>query len=296
MLAAAPLSRGEQGTIETVRAMRRLIRDGRVDPVVRNAAEEALRAEGVKPRDSYGEAKALFEFVRGHMRFTRDPVNVEQLTTAQGLLLDHPNGDCDEYSILLGSLLESVGIPVRIKVVRRHSRQPWKHVYLEARINDRWVSADPTHPQEPFGWEVPHGDSFVLPIESREGDDVDEGVGQWEWIIPLATAALPVVTDMMGGGGGGGGIFGGGGGGGNSAALDAAKAAEKSAKKTQKTLDKILNALQQPGGAASILPLPPAARAPASSGSSWFTAQDLTWMKPAAWALVGVLALRAVLR
>lgn len=173
MLAALPLERGERGTLASVKVIRDLIRQGRISPAVRGTAEQLLSGYGIAERDQFAEAETLFDFVRDRLRFTRDPVNVEQVTTAEGLLFDTRCGDCDDHVILLGSLLESVGIPVRLKIVRKHSSGPWKHIYLEAWISNRWLPLEPTNKKQPIGWEVPHGDSFVVAID---GDDDDLGI------------------------------------------------------------------------------------------------------------------------
>ncbi|MFG0319317.1 MAG: hypothetical protein ACF8XB_18750 [Planctomycetota bacterium JB042] len=184
LLGEVPLSKGERGTLETVQAIRRLIHDGRGSPLVRTTAEDVLEQSGVPERDQVGEVAALLDFVRGHLRFTNDPWAVEQLTTAEGLLLDHPFADCDEYVILLGSLLESIGRRVRLKVVRRGTAGPWQHIFLQVRIRDRWVSVDATKQGAPLGWEVPHGSAFTVDVDGPMPAN-GEGIG---WVAALASA------------------------------------------------------------------------------------------------------------
>lgn len=210
LIERAALSPGERGTLETAKKIRTLIREGRGSPLIRTTAEDVLEQEGVPERDHRGEAEALFEFVREHLRFTSDPYGVEMLTTAEGLLEDHTFADCDEFVILLGSLLESIGRRVRLKIVRRGSKGPWQHVYLEVRIKDRWIPADATNAIQPFGWEVPHGSGFTVDID---GPFAPVGLGSWGAII----GGLLSSNQGSSGGGSGessGGSSGGGGGGG----------------------------------------------------------------------------------
>lgn len=183
------LAAGEQGTLDTVRRIADLIREGRASALVRTVAEDVLEEAGVAPRDHVGEAEALFEFVRGHLVFRNDPIGVEMLTTADSLLVDHNQADCDEFVILLGSLLEAVGRHVRIKVVRAHRSLPWQHVYLEVRVHGMWVPADATNAHEPLGWEVTHGDARTFLVTDRPG------VGFVELIPALVGAVGGLIND-----------------------------------------------------------------------------------------------------
>lgn len=257
------LAPGERGTVQTVREIRRLIREGRRSPVVREAAERVLESAGTNERDTAGEVNALFEFVRGHLRFTRDPLDVEQLTPAEDLLLRHRYADCDEYVTLLAALLGSVGIPSRLKVVRSGTRGPWQHIYLEVRIRDRWVPADATHRTQPLGWEVPHGSSMVFSIES--GEDVG-----------FIDAAIGVAASLLGS---------------KLSDKDAKKKAKKEAKakkKAEQLERQRMNALMQRFGRAvpasvsrSLAPFPSSTSGPAGDGSTPSTIAS-AWLLPAA--------------
>jgi len=56
-------------------------------------------------------------------------------------------------TIVLGSLLESIGHPVRLVVIGPTPRRPdlFTHIYLEVRHKDRWIALDPTMPHA-MGW------------------------------------------------------------------------------------------------------------------------------------------------
>lgn len=144
--------------------IRELIHEGRLNPLVRRTAANVIESAGVAPRDQRGEAEALFEFVRSSLRYTRDPVGIEQLTTAEGLIRDHHDADCDEYVTLLCALCMAVGIKCRLVVARKGSRGPWQHIYAQLAINGQWVSADATHPYNPLGWTPRSGDARIIPL------------------------------------------------------------------------------------------------------------------------------------
>ena len=196
------LPRGEAGTLQTCAHVRDEIVKGRGDQRIRQAAAEILEADNVRARDAWGEVDAMFRFVQRRLRFTSDPIDIEMITSARGLLDEHRDADCDEYVILLGSLLESIGKRVRLKLVRAGRSGPWRHIYLEVRIRDPqggyvWIPADATRDRE-LGWEVEHGSSMTMPIDSGRA----AGVAGWESLIPIAASvAGPMLGGLTGGSG-----------------------------------------------------------------------------------------------
>ncbi len=132
--------------------MQRLILQGAKDFYVRQKAIDILMAQRVKPKDYLGEIRALFTWVQQHVRYTKDPFRVEVLHTARRML-ELRAGDCDDMSILLAAMLESIGHPTRLVLVGPDPSQPtlFSHVYLEAWDRGRWIPLDPTMPY-PMGW------------------------------------------------------------------------------------------------------------------------------------------------
>lgn len=218
LLERTRLAPGERGTAQSVARIRQQILRDRGNPNVRATAEHVLMAADAAPRDYWAEAEALFEFVRARLRYTKDPIDVEQLTTAEGLLYDTRFADCDEFVILLGALLESVGRPVRLKVVRASPRRPWAHIYLEVKIGAEWIPADATHPFEPMGWEVAYGDARVVPIGAMPGAQLDNDLGFIQALIPIASGLYNAYEDKRA----------------NDRAQKAEEKAEKEAKKAKK--------------------------------------------------------------
>lgn len=149
---------GRAGTVATIQIMRELVSEGAKDMTIRDAAVEIVRRAGVAGHDFAGEVRALFEFVRDRVRFTRDPVRVELLQRASTTLAKRA-GDCDDKAILLASLLRAIGhvTAFRFRVVGADPRAPRipSHVYLVARVAGRDVAMDPTYPGTPLGWQLP---------------------------------------------------------------------------------------------------------------------------------------------
>jgi hypothetical protein len=143
---------GPRGTDRTVAHIKSLILQGAKDFSVRQKAIDILRTRAVRPKDYLGEIKALFEWVQRNIRYTRDPFRVELLHSPMRML-ELRAGDCDDMTILLGAMLQSIGHPVRVVVVGPDPLRPglFTHVYPEVSYRGRWIPLDPTMPH-PMGW------------------------------------------------------------------------------------------------------------------------------------------------
>lgn len=127
--------------------MRRLVNAGKKSPVVRQLA--VTLTKGLIQKDWNNEVNTLYKFVRDRIRYVRDINGVETLHTPEKVL-ENAAGDCDDKSILLASLLESLGYKTRIVAVgfRKNS---FSHVYPEVLHNNNWISLETTEPVN-MGW------------------------------------------------------------------------------------------------------------------------------------------------
>lgn len=111
----------------------------------------------IPERDWRGEVVALFNYVRENVRYTRDVEGVE-VFRRPGRTLELKIGDCDDSTILLGSLLGAVGYPLMIRIVGLKPSREFQHVYLAVGLPPHrpieWMPLDPSRP-EAAGWEVP---------------------------------------------------------------------------------------------------------------------------------------------
>jgi transglutaminase-like putative cysteine protease len=147
--------KGNRGTLATAGLIASLIRAGAKDFLVRQKAIEIFRIAGVPAKDRFGEIRALFEWVRRNVRYTRDIFRVELLHTARRML-ELRAGDCDDMTILLGAMLMATGHPVRLVLAgfRRHKPHAYSHIYLEVNLGGHWIALDPTM-DRPLGWAPP---------------------------------------------------------------------------------------------------------------------------------------------
>lgn len=149
MLLSAPA--GFRGTKKTLAYMRRLARRYSTHPLLRALSLKIVRQAQIKPRDYTGEARALFSYVRGRVRFTRDTQGVETLQTPV-YTLRLGAGDCDDIAILLATMLLSVGHVPMFRVVDLGGG--WSHVYLVDRLGSALVPLDASDTRLVFGEEV----------------------------------------------------------------------------------------------------------------------------------------------
>jgi transglutaminase-like putative cysteine protease len=146
------IPKGYLGTRKTLEHIQALIHQGVKNFYVRQKAIDVLLERGVRPKDYLGEIKALFEWVQKSVRYTRDPFRVEVLHSARRIL-ELRAGDCDDMTILLGAMLESIGHPIRLVIVGPNPFRPllFSHIYLEVRYKGKWIPLDATMPF-PMGW------------------------------------------------------------------------------------------------------------------------------------------------
>lgn len=133
---------GPGGTMATLQIMRKLALDGKTYLPLRRLALSLVSY--LPQKDFYGEVKALHKFVRDNVRYIKDVNGVETLHTVP-VILQNMQGDCDDKAILLASMLETIGHPARFVA---GGRQPGKfsHVWVDARINNRWIGLETTMP------------------------------------------------------------------------------------------------------------------------------------------------------
>lgn len=144
---------GEPGTDATVRIIRQLIESGKRSLRIRRFAEWIVKLYEVAARDRVGEIAAIHDWAKKNVRYVQDPYRVEFVQTPERLLVTR-TGDCDDFTALVGALVESIGYPVDIKVVAKPGRREFHHVYPVAVIGAHSVGLDASMPV-PLGYESP---------------------------------------------------------------------------------------------------------------------------------------------
>ena len=151
------------GADDRIHYIKKMIRKYRYDPHVREIAATVLtRKNGsggwkVPEKDWSAEVKAMFNFVRKNVRYTRDTVGRDMYASPNRSLAAN-SGDCDCYAILLGSLLQSVGYPIVLRIIQTHGNKTWNHIYLLVGLPPtrptKWLLADASI-NKPLGFQAP---------------------------------------------------------------------------------------------------------------------------------------------
>lgn len=147
---------GAAGIGATLDTMVGFTREYRVNPAIRRLAEQIVAA--VPGKSWYGEAEAIQNWVRNNIRYTMDVADVEMLKTPLVLVMER-FGDCDDMATLAGTLLSSIGHPVRYVAVGSNGAD-YDHVYLETKIGSKWVGIETTE-NVALGWKP---SSTILPM------------------------------------------------------------------------------------------------------------------------------------
>jgi hypothetical protein len=142
---------GHAGTALTLRAMKRLAREGAKDAGVIQVASRLVRH--LMQYDRIAEIVALHAFVRDSIRYTNDPTDLELLRTPRAIL-EMGVGDCDDKSTLLSALLRCINHPSRFVAVELQRDAGFSHVYVETPVGRRWVTLETIRPVA-VGWTPP---------------------------------------------------------------------------------------------------------------------------------------------
>lgn len=149
-----PLLSGQAGTVQTIKLMRQLVDAALRDPSIIRLATDIVRH--IPAFDDLSEVRGAYDWVKSNIRFTKDPVNKEKLYPPAELLKIRA-GDCDDISMMLGTLVMALGYPARLITVSANSSSPdqFSHVYVEAQVHGSWIPMDAARAGAEFGVEPP---------------------------------------------------------------------------------------------------------------------------------------------
>jgi len=157
---------GVVGNYNTIEIMKRVARERSRSPLVRELTLRVLESYGIKSQNYIGEAKAIGDYVRKKVRYVRDINGVETLhdplTLIDQIKRDQAQGDCDDVSLLIATMLLSIGHQPYFAIVKYHT-QPnggFNHIYVtvyEKNWGDKQkkrIVLDAILKRDPIGTEV----------------------------------------------------------------------------------------------------------------------------------------------
>ena len=136
-----------------VKYLKQLIEDGLRDEYVRQKAVSIVNRAGVKGHDELGEIRAIVKWVQNNVVYRKDPLDVEYFMTPRRILKDVEQGrsaaDCDDFVIVAGALLGSIGYPSGALIVDSNADGIFNHVMLITRttapskeFGSRWIPCE----------------------------------------------------------------------------------------------------------------------------------------------------------
>jgi len=147
---------------ERVKYIVRMIQKGRSDPRIRALATQIVSQKCgkkwcIEERDYSGEVRAVFNWIRSNVRYVKDAIHLDQFQHP-ARTLEWGGGDCDDYCITMGSILQAIGYPIRLRVIQPKGSSDWNHIDLLVGLPPgaptRWVSLDASV-NHPAGWAPP---------------------------------------------------------------------------------------------------------------------------------------------
>jgi hypothetical protein len=158
------LAPGDAGVKETLATMARLVRQATLDADFVWWARSLVA--DCQARDDLCVLGTLRDYVAAHLRFIRDPVGVENVTSPLTLMRQLRDdgaawtlGDCDDAATLAAALVMSVGYPAQFVALAFRTPEcdpgipctpqnaPYAHVYTRALIEPTtWYQFDTTRP------------------------------------------------------------------------------------------------------------------------------------------------------
>ena len=140
------IKNGHKGLRDTVRSMSALACTGRRDPIILALAATLADTRILKTLEN------TLAFVTDNVRYVLDPPDTELVRTPTRALRDRA-GDCDDFSVLIASILGALKIHVRFAVARTAGHEFFNHVFPEASIDDgeKWIPLDGTLPAPRVG-------------------------------------------------------------------------------------------------------------------------------------------------
>lgn len=148
------ISDGPAGTRQVLKEMARLVRNAKTSqPLLRRMAIGII--SHVPAKAWISEIRAVFNFVRERITYRLDTVDVEVVQSPE-FTIESGSGDCDDFCVILATLLECVGHPCRFVALSFEGPGDYSHVVLQTRGagSGPWITLDATEDQ-PMGWFPP---------------------------------------------------------------------------------------------------------------------------------------------
>jgi len=119
------------------------------NPILVDWATKVIRAADVPERDNPALVRAIQRYAQDNIKYFRESPErfASPLRTIKWGI-----GDCDDKSILIGSVLRSFKLPIRMKFIRftyfspsEKIKKTVQHVYPQVKLDNKWYSLESVH-------------------------------------------------------------------------------------------------------------------------------------------------------
>lgn len=165
---------GERGNRSTVDFMKKIAKEKCNHPLIRQTAIQIINKAKTESHNHLDEAVAIGEYVQRNMKYMKDPVDQELLQDPVMIVEDmergEARGDCDDMSLVIATLLLSLGIRPWFKVVRwKKASGHFNHIYVcvhEMNYGQKrqWLPIDAIVKDKPIGYELSSVSSDKIPV------------------------------------------------------------------------------------------------------------------------------------
>lgn len=149
---------------ETIHDLIKVLDDERKNNYLIQFARYLMRRCPTSPNDkNFRKCRIItaFNWVQMNVTYENDPIDIEHITYPSKMIQEklrdgYTSGDCDDHALLLASLLLSVGVPARFKVISQDPLSDYHHIYIEAFDDSigKWIPLDAIYKNFRPGQEV----------------------------------------------------------------------------------------------------------------------------------------------
>jgi transglutaminase-like putative cysteine protease len=124
---------------------------------LRRLVGEIISNSNCRQKDYKCYLAVILDWTRKNIKYLRDPEGLDTFQTAQRTL-ELGIAYCDDFSVLISSMLLVIGIPVALKIISTDGIS-YSHIYplagLPPQAPSEWIAIDATI-NKPLGYEATH--------------------------------------------------------------------------------------------------------------------------------------------
>ena len=163
--------------------------EGKNDPLVDEFAKEVKNVSGNLSDNLLWKVANSVTYVKDIKEYWQSPAQT----------LEKGQGDCEDFTILLGSAALRLGILTRYKVVSTNG-ETWDHIYplLYEASNKRWYAADATLDNIRLGRECQHLTEVTFGVNGgvyQLGSYIQ--YSSFEWLFALAITIVAMIAIVI---------------------------------------------------------------------------------------------------